>query len=92
MRCATPRLPAMRRDLPERSIIINDGADPKVLEAIGIRQADVVAGRYGFGMKPTWLSQRWPVWEYGVKRVVGRVNNPKNAWMFTPMMGVGRRG
>lgn len=26
--------------------------------------------------------------EYGVPRVIGRVNNPQNAWLFTPAMGV----
>ena len=26
--------------------------------------------------------------EFGVPRVIARVNNPKNAWLFTPEMGV----
>ena len=26
--------------------------------------------------------------EYGIPRVVARVNNPKNAWLYTPQMGV----
>lgn len=26
--------------------------------------------------------------QYGVQRVIGRVNNPRNAWLFTPELGV----
>jgi trk system potassium uptake protein TrkA len=26
--------------------------------------------------------------EFGIRRVIARVNNPKNAWLFTPEMGV----
>ena len=26
--------------------------------------------------------------QYGVRRVIGRVNNPRNAWLFTPEFGV----
>jgi trk system potassium uptake protein TrkA len=26
--------------------------------------------------------------EFGVPRIIARVNNPKNAWLFTPEMGV----
>ena len=26
--------------------------------------------------------------EFGVPRIIARVNNPKNAWLFTPQMGV----
>lgn len=81
------RIPILKRDLPEDCVIHGSGTDTKVLEAAGIRKANVVAAVTGSdetNLVVATLSRL----EYGVRRVVGRVNNPKNAWLFTPMMGV----
>ncbi len=58
-----------------------------VLEAAGILGVDVVAATTGqdeTNLVVTNLAR----FAFNVARVVARVNNPKNAWMFTPMMGV----
>ncbi|MEY8355107.1 TrkA family potassium uptake protein [Lachnospiraceae bacterium 54-53] len=81
------RIPVLKRDLPEECIIHGNGAEPKVLEGAGIRNADVVAAVTGSdetNLVVATLSRL----EYGVRRVVGRVNNPKNAWLFNSTMGV----
>jgi len=58
-----------------------------VLEASGIRRANVVAAVTGAdetNLVVTSLAR----FEFNVPRVIARINNPKNAWMFTPEMGV----
>lgn len=81
------RIPVLKRDLPEECVICGNGAEPRVLEAAGINQTDVVAAVTGSdetNLVVATLSRM----EYGVRRVVGRVNNPKNAWLFQGIMGV----
>jgi len=74
-------------DLPAETIVEGDFTDPKVLEAAGVHQADVVVAT-----TPTdegnLVVATLARFEFGVKRVIARVNNPKNTWMFTPEMGV----
>ena len=74
-------------DLPEEVIARGRRTDPNVLEANGIRQAHVVAAVTDTdetNLVVTSLAK----FEFNVPRVIARVNNPKNAWMFTPQMGV----
>lgn len=81
------RIPALKRDLPEECVVYGNGAEPRILEAAGIKEADVVAAVTGSdetNLVVATLSRL----EYGVRRVVGRVNNPKNAWLFHNTMGV----
>ena len=64
-----------------------DGSAPAVLEAAGIGQANVLAAVTGedeANLVITTLAR----FEFNVPRVIARVNNPKNAWLFTPEMGV----
>lgn len=81
------RVPALKRDLPEEILLVGNGTDPAVLEKAGIQKADVVAAVTGADETNLVISTMAKM-EYGVRRVVGRVNNPKNAWLFTPVMGV----
>ncbi len=81
------RIPALLRDLPEDAVVLGDGTDPRVLESVGIEQTDVVAAATGAD-ETNLVVSTIARFEYGVKRVVGRVNNPKNAWLFTHLMGV----
>ncbi len=77
----------LQRDLPADVVVLGSGTDPLVLESIGIRQADVVAAVTGsdeVNLVVTSLAR----FEFGVRRIIARVNNPKNAWLFTPEMGV----
>ena len=81
------RLPALKRDLPADCIVLGNGTDPKVLEGAGILNANVVAAVTGADETNLVIATIARM-EYGVRRVVGRVNNPKNAWLFNGTMGV----
>ena len=77
----------LERELPEGVLIKGNGADPEVLKSAGIGSADVVAAvtRYDeMNLVITSLAR----FEFKVPRTIARVNIPKNAWLFTPEMGV----
>lgn len=77
----------LKREMPADALIFGNGTDPALLERAGILTADVVAavtGRDETNLVVTNLARQ----EFGVPRTIARVNNPKNAWMFTPEMGV----
>jgi trk system potassium uptake protein TrkA len=68
-------------------IVAGSGSDPATLEACGARQADVMAAVTGddeVNLVATSLAR----FEFNIPRTIARVNNPKNAWMFTAEMGV----
>lgn len=77
----------LRRDLPAEDVVAGNFTDPATLEAAGIREADVVVA-----VTPTdegnLVVSTLARFEFGVKRVIARANNPKNSWLFTPEMGV----
>jgi trk system potassium uptake protein TrkA len=77
----------VRVEQPNARIVMGNGSDPKVLEEAGIEEADVVAAVTGEDETNLVVSTLARM-EYGVGRVVARVNNPKNAWLYTPQMGV----
>ncbi len=77
----------LKQELPEEVVVLGSGTDPNVLEAAGIRQASVLAAVTGddeTNLVATSLAR----FEFKVPRIIGRVNNPKNAWLYTPEMGV----
>lgn len=74
-------------ELPKEVIVAGDGSSPSVLEAAGIAKAQVLAAVTGedeANLVITSLAR----FEFGVPRVIARVNNPKNAWLFNEEMGV----
>jgi trk system potassium uptake protein TrkA len=74
-------------ELPAGVVIFGNGTDPNVLEAAGIREADVVAAvtrTDETNLVITSLAR----FEFNVRRTIARVNIPRNAWLFTPEMGV----
>jgi trk system potassium uptake protein TrkA len=80
-------LERLREELPNEVIIAGDGSSPSVLENAGIEDAQVLAAVTGEdedNLVVTTLAR----FEFGVPRVIARVNNPKNTWLFTPEMGV----
>jgi trk system potassium uptake protein TrkA len=79
--------PRLRQDLPDNVLITAGETDPGVLEAAGIRQAHVVAAMSGTD-EINLVSAGLARFEFAVPRTIARVNNPKNAWMFTAEMGV----
>jgi trk system potassium uptake protein TrkA len=77
----------LRTELPVETVVRGDGADPKVLINVGIKTANVVAAVTGDD-EDNLVVSTMARFEFGIRRVIARVNNPKNAWLFTPEMGV----
>ena len=69
------------------SVSWGDACDIATLEKSGIAQADVVAAVTGDDEDNLVISLLAKQ-EFGVPRVVARVNNPNNHWMFNEMWGV----
>jgi trk system potassium uptake protein len=80
-------MPRLKEEIGEEYVVLGSGTDPMTLESAGIRQMDVVAAVTGedeVNLVVTNLAR----FEFGVPRTIARINNPKNAWMFTADMGV----
>jgi trk system potassium uptake protein TrkA len=77
----------LKAKLPPEDVVSGDGADPKVLIGAGIKQADVVAAVTSDD-EDNLVVSTMARFEFGVRRVITRVNDPKNAWLFTRDMGV----
>jgi trk system potassium uptake protein len=80
-------LEKLRAELPAAMIVAGDGSSPAVLEMAGIREANVLAAVTGEDEANLVISTL-ARFEFNVARVIARVNNPKNAWLFTGEMGV----
>ena len=80
-------LERLRRDLPDDVIVYGSGTDPNVLEACGIAEADVVAAVTGAD-EINLVASTIAKFEFDAPRVIARVNNPQNAWLFNSGMGV----
>ncbi len=80
-------LERLRQELSPDLVIAGDGSSPTVLENAGIHQADVLAAVTGED-ETNLVIATLGRFEYNVPRIIARVNNPKNAWLFTPEMGV----
>lgn len=77
----------LKEELPEEVILAGDGSSPAVLESAGVDHAQVLAAVTGEDETNLVICTLARL-EFNVPRVIGRVNNPKNAWLFTPQMGV----
>jgi trk/ktr system potassium uptake protein len=74
-------------EIPQEIILNGDGSSPTVLEKAGIQKAQVLAAVTGSdetNLVVTSLGK----FEFNVPRVIARINNSKNAWLFTSEMGV----
>lgn len=80
-------LEKIKTEIPPDSIVAGDGSSPQVLETAGVLKANVLAAVTGAddtNLVITSLAR----FEFNVPRVIARINNPKNSWLFTPEMGV----
>jgi trk system potassium uptake protein TrkA len=80
-------LERLQAELPVGVVFAGDGSSPAMLEMAGISQANVLAAVTGedeANLVITTLAR----FEFGVPRIIARVNNPKNAWLFNDSMGV----
>jgi trk system potassium uptake protein TrkA len=80
-------LAGVHHELPTEIIYEGDGTDPEVLEETDIRHANVLAA-VSSDDADNLVAASLAKHQYGVRRVIGRVNNPRNAWLFTPEFGV----
>jgi trk system potassium uptake protein len=80
-------LDRLKSELPANCVVAGDGSSPSILEAAEIRKAQVLAAVTGDdedNLVITTLAR----FEFNVPRIIARVNNPKNAWLFNAEMGV----
>jgi len=77
----------LQERFPAEVVVMGSGSDPNLLETIGIRRANVVSAVTGAD-ETNLVVANLAHFEFNVRRVIARVNNPLNAWLFTPEMGV----
>jgi trk/ktr system potassium uptake protein len=78
---------SLRLDLPGIEVLAVDACEVASLQRAGLRSAEVVVAATGDdedNLVISWLSKQ----EFAVPRVISRVNNAKNAWMFNESWGV----
>jgi len=80
-------LERLKGELPPETIVAGDGSSPAILEMAGIDKADVLVAVTGED-ENNLVASTLARFEFNVPRTIARVNNPKNAWLFTPEMGV----
>jgi trk system potassium uptake protein len=80
-------LEALHQELPTATIVIADGSTPNGLEEADITQATELAAVTGDD-QTNLVVATLARFEFHVPRVIARVNNPRNGWLFMPEMGV----
>lgn len=74
-------LARLHKDLPTEVIFEGHAIDPKVLEVAGIQQADILTActpSDEANLAVCYLARAL----YQVPRIIARINNPRNAWLF----------
>lgn len=84
---STDKITTLKQSIPAAMVIQGSGTNPSVLEAAGIYKANVLAAVTGSDETNLVVCSLARL-EFKVSRVIARVNNPKNAWLYTPEMGV----
>jgi trk system potassium uptake protein TrkA len=77
----------LRKEIPGADIIVCDACEVNSLQIVGMRDADVVIAATGDdedNLVVSWLAKQ----EFGVPRVIARVNNSRNEWLFDESWGV----
>jgi len=72
---------------PMKGLFLGDGSSPSMLESAGIEGIQVLVAVTGEDETNLVISTL-AHFEFKVPRVIARINNPRNAWLFTPEMGV----
>ncbi len=80
-------LERLHRELPTEVIVVGEATDPDVLDRIGIREANALAVVLSDDAQALTLALM-ARHRYQVPRIIARVNDPRNRWLFTPDMGV----
>jgi trk system potassium uptake protein TrkA len=80
-------LEKLGQEISQENIIPGDGSSPMILEKAGIQKAQVLVAATGSDETNLVITSLGK-FEFNVPRVIARINNPKNAWLFTDDMGV----
>ncbi|RKW71718.1 potassium channel family protein [Galactobacter caseinivorans] len=80
-------IPSDRDGFEAASWYVGDACEMATLKLAGVEEADVVVSATGDD-KANLVVSLLAKTEFGVGRTVGRVNNPKNDWMFDDAWGV----
>ena len=76
-----------RNGLDMKHLMVGDGTDAMVLERAGIMHCHALVCATGLD-EANLTAAMMAKFEYDVPKVIARVNNPKNAWLFNSGMGV----
>jgi trk system potassium uptake protein TrkA len=77
----------LREEIPEVKTILGDACEPWVLEGAELSSADVVVAATGDD-EDNLVTALLAKQEFGVPRVLARVNHPGNEWLFNEQLGV----
>ena len=80
-------LEKLGQEISQANILNGDGSSPVILEKAGIQKAQVLVAATGSDETNLVITSLGK-FEFNVPRVIARINNPKNAWLFTADMGV----
>ncbi|MGH2634877.1 MAG: potassium channel family protein [Actinomycetota bacterium] len=72
---------------PDVDLMLGDACEPWVLEKAQLNTADVVVAATGDD-EDNLVTSLLAKQEYGVPRVLARVNHPRNEWLFNEQWGV----
>ena len=78
---------ALKEAAPGVEVILGDACEPWVLDKADLASCEVLVAATGDD-EDNLVTSLLAKQEYGVPRVVARVNHPKNEWLFTPQWGV----
>ncbi|MEJ2011853.1 MAG: TrkA family potassium uptake protein [Anaerolineales bacterium] len=82
-----PVIEKLHREIPTESIHAGDPLNPEILRDAGASEAQVLVTATpadATNLAVGFLAKK----KFNVPRVIGRVNNPKYAWLFQPLMGI----
>lgn len=80
-------LKKLETEIAQEYIIKGDGSSPAILEKAEVHKAQALAAVTGSD-ETNLVVASLGRFEFNVPRIIGRINNAKNAWLFTPEMGV----
>jgi trk system potassium uptake protein TrkA len=75
------------KELTNVKTVHGDATDPRILEQVGITRAHAVVAVTGSDVDNLALSMIAKR-QFGIKRVIARINNIKNQWLYTRERGV----
>ena len=82
-----PDVVAKLRQEIEGEVICGEGCSPQVLEQVGAAKADLVVAVL-HDDEDNLVVCRMAKHHFHVRRVIARVNNPRNQWLYTKAWGV----